>query len=280
VIGSQPVSLADAHYKNSFYLTSGVFGATGIVTYLKQYLHAKKVAMLSANDIPVAVAAAGVIKHYLKAYGFQVTQGTFAASATSYLPAVTAAHASTADAVLALVILPDQCLGMARSLKEAAVDKPVISFYTCVTNGVRQTFGDYPKWTYFSFIPNVLGPGADAQQSAEFKAFHDWIAPIASQIPDQGDAANNLSTVLTIAKIFNELGPASLSTASVSSRFTAFHGPVLLGPPKLDFGGVSLFSQIGTLGSVFPTYQGNGKWTDPTHGTWLVPPNISPGIYN
>jgi branched-chain amino acid transport system substrate-binding protein len=118
VVGSVPTSLQDANSKRSFYLTSGVFGATGIATYLTQYLHAHTVALLSASDVPVAVAAAGVLKGYLKAEGIKVTEGEYSSSATDYLPAIEASKASTADAVLALVILPDQCLGMARSLTE------------------------------------------------------------------------------------------------------------------------------------------------------------------
>jgi branched-chain amino acid transport system substrate-binding protein len=280
IIGSVPTSLQDANSKRSFYLTSGVFGATGIATYLKQYLHAHTVALLSASDVPVAVAAAGVLKNYLKAENIKVTQGEYSSSATDYLPAITAANASTADAVLALVILPDQCLGMARSLAEAHVTKPVISFYSCVGSTLKKGLGDYPKWTYFSFTPNILGPPANATLGAQFVAVKQWEAPFASKIPDADSAALNLSTLLTIVKILNELGPTHLSAAAISAKMHAFTGPVFAGAPKLDFGGDAVFNDVGTLASDFPIYQGDGKWTDPTHGLTVIPPGVAQGVFN
>jgi branched-chain amino acid transport system substrate-binding protein len=199
---------------------------------------------------------------------------------TDYLPAIEAADAQSADAVLALVILPDQCLGMARSLQQAGVTKPVISFFSCVTTGVKTSFGDYPKWTYFSFTPNVLGPPANPEQAAEFQAYEQWVAPFASHIPDATSAALNLSTVLTIDRVLNQVGATKLTPKAIGSAMHSFHGPVILGAPKLAFGAVSTFNNIGTLGSQFPTYAGSGKWLDPTHGLWLVPPDVQPGIYN
>ena len=280
IVGSVPTSLQDANSKRSFYLTSGVFGATGIATYVKQYLHAHTVALLSASDVPVAVAAAGVLENYLKADGIKVTEGEYSSSATDYLPAITASNASTADAVLALVILPDQCLGMARSLQEAAVTKPVIAFFSCVGTTLKKGLGDYPKWTYFSFTPNVLGPPANATLGAQFAAVKNWEAPFAAQIPDAASPALNLSTLLTIVKIMDQLGPSHLSSAEISAKMHAFKGPVLAGAPKLDFGGDAVFNDVGTLASDFPIYQGDGKWTDPTHGLTVVPPGIAPGVFN
>jgi branched-chain amino acid transport system substrate-binding protein len=280
IIGSVPTSLQDANSKRSFYLTSGVFGATGMATYLKQYLHAHTVALLSASDVPVAVAAAGVLKNYLKAENIKVTQGEYSSSATDYLPAITAANASTADAVLALVILPDQCLGMARSLAEAHVTKPVIAFYSCVGSTLKQGLGDYPKWTYFSFTPNILGPPANATLGAQFAAVKQWEAPFAAKIPDADSAALNLSTLLTIVKILNQLGPTHLGAAAISARMHAFTGPVFAGAPKLNFGGDAVFNDVGTLASDFPIYHGNGNWTDPTHGLTVIPPGVAPGVFN
>jgi branched-chain amino acid transport system substrate-binding protein len=280
VVGSVPTSLQDANSKRSFYLTSGVFGATGIATYLTQYLHAHTVALLSASDVPVAVAAAGVLKGYLKAEGIKVTEGEYSSSATDYLPAIEASKASTADAVLALVILPDQCLGMARSLTEAHVTKPVIAFYSCVGTTLKKGLGDFPKWTYFSFTPNVLGPPANATLGAQFAAVKNWEAPFAAQIPDAASPALNLSTVLTIVKIMDELGPNHLSSAAISAKMHAFKGPVFAGAPKLDFGGDAVFNDVGTLASDFPIYHGNGKWTDPTHGLTVVPPGVASGVFN
>jgi branched-chain amino acid transport system substrate-binding protein len=279
IIGSVPTSLQDATAKRSFYLTSGVFGATGIATYLKQYLHVHSVAMLSASDVPVAVAAAGVLKNYLAADNIKVTQGEYSSSATDYLPAITASDASTAGAVLALVILPDQCLGMARSLAEAHVTKPVIAFYSCVGSTLKKGLGDYPKWTYFSFTPNILGPAANPTLGAQFAAVKAWEAPFAAQIPDAASAPLNLSTLLTIVKILNELGPAHLSSAAISAKMHAFTGPVFAGAPKLDFGGDAVFNDVGTLASDYPIYHGDGKWTDPTHGLTVVPPGIAKGVF-
>jgi branched-chain amino acid transport system substrate-binding protein len=281
VIGGQPSSLTDATAKDSFYLTSGVFGATGMVTYLKDYLHAKTVAMLNANDVPVAVAAAGIIKGYLKAEGIHLTQGTFSASSTDYLPAIEAANAQGADAVLALVILPNQCLAMARSLKEAGVTKPpVISFFTCIDTSVKQGLGDYPKWTYFDFSPNVLGPAPNALLKAQFAAAENWEAPFLSQVPDAASGPINLSTILTIAKIFNELGPSNLTAGAIAAKIHAFTGPVFAGPQKIKFGGDAIFNDVGSLASYFPIYDGNGKWGDGTHGVPLVPPGVAQGIFN
>jgi branched-chain amino acid transport system substrate-binding protein len=280
VVGSVPTSLQDANAKRSFYLTSGVFGATGIATYLTKYLHAHSVSLLSASDVPVAVAAAGVLKGYLQAENIKVTQGQYTSSSTDYLPAIAASDASSSDAVLALVILPDQCLGLARSLAQAGITKPIISFYSCIGTTLKQGLGDYPKWTYFSFTPNVLGPPANAALAAQFAAVKNWEAPFASQVPDAASPALNLSTLLTIVKILDELGPNNLSAAAISAKMHAFKGPVLAGAPKLDFGGDAVFNDVGTLASDFPVYEGNGKWTDPTHGLTVVPPGVAPGVFN
>jgi branched-chain amino acid transport system substrate-binding protein len=270
VVGALPNSLNDASAKNAFYLAGGQFGATSFVTYAKQYLHAKSISLLVASGLPVAEQAAQLLTSAFKAEGISVKEGTYSPTATDYLSSIVASGAQTSSAFLPLIITPGQCLALAKDLGQLKVAGPVLSFSDCLGSAVKSALGDYPKWTYLTPTVNALAPAtkADARQLA---AFDDWFAPLKAEVADPPSGVLSLMVALTLDKAINQAGP-SVTRASLEAKLRAVTGPLFLGDPTVRFGTNPVTPSVGATAGTFTSYKGNGRWTNPTGGTWVAGP--------
>jgi hypothetical protein len=75
---------------------------------------------------------------------------------------------------------------------------------------------------------------------------------------------------MTDAKILNQIGKgANFTSDQFAAKLKAFHGPVMFGPTRLDWGSVPGLPALGTATARLYTYQGHGKWIDATKGKWV-----------
>ncbi|SHN15175.1 ABC transporter substrate-binding protein [Cryptosporangium aurantiacum] len=270
VLGMMATSLAGAHDRNAYYLSGGQFGAASLVTYAKEHLKAKSVAMISAAGLPVAVQAATALKNGFRAAGIDVTQATYAPTSTDYVPSITASGAQKADMVLPLVVVPGQCLALAKALQQVPVTAPVVTFNSCLGSAVEKGLGDYPKWTYMS--PTVNGDSTDAnpETAAQIKAYQEWFTPLRPTVTTAASGVQSLQLTLTLAKLLQGSGDTVTAQTSAAS-FKSFTEPVFLGSPRIAFGANPAFPAVGSLANRFYTYEGKDTWKDATGGQWVVP---------
>jgi len=270
VLGMMAVSLAGANDRNAYYLSGGQFGAPSFVTYAKDHLKAKSVAMISAAGLPVAVQAATLLKNGFQAAGIEVTQATYAPTSTDYVPSITASGAQKADMVLPLVVAPGQCLALAKALQQVPVTAPVVTFNSCLGRTVKDGLGDYPQWTFMS--PTVNGDSTDQapDTAAQIKAYQEWFGPLRPAVTTAASGVQSLQLTLTLAKLLHGTGDA-VTAQTAAAAFKAFTGPVFLGSPRNAFGANPAFPAVGSLANRFYTYDGKDSWKDATAGQWVVP---------
>src|SRR4029077_17448626 len=104
--------------------------------------------------------------------------------------------------------------------------------------------------------------GAPAPASDAFRK----LLPAAAA--DDPNAVLGLQTVLAGARLVNDGGGAAATRASIAAAGRRFAGPFLLGPPRVSFGSIPSLPAVPGLGVRFSTYDGDGKWSDPTRGAW------------
>ena len=120
-------------------------GGTGLpVTFSKQYLHAKSMAMVAEANVDAEAAAQNVAKS-AAALGVTTKIAT-AQTASDFNSALLSASASSAGSIFALVMGPN-CAPVTNPVKQSASPPPVISIQFCVDPAViKANSGDLPKW--------------------------------------------------------------------------------------------------------------------------------------
>jgi branched-chain amino acid transport system substrate-binding protein len=137
ILGGLPLQPSDAAAPNSYYLSSGQFGALGAVTYVQKYTTAKRISLLSPSGSPANELAITTLQTALEAANIDVTVARFPLDATDMSQAVTQSKASTADLVIPAVGVPQQCVAMANTLQKLSVYTPVLTFAGCLGADVR-----------------------------------------------------------------------------------------------------------------------------------------------
>lgn len=256
---------ADFTAKNTFCTTGGTATTGAIATYLKEYVKASSVSILSITD-PTLEAVLAQEKAQYAQLGIAATIGFTDPGATDVTAPLVAAGVQSTDATLLELPLSSVCAPYAKALTTLGVTKPVISLGTCNDPSVENALGYLPKWTYFDYGPSAELP----DPTGEVRVFLD-----ANKVNhDDGSGQNatqSFGTTLLMAKIMDELGPGHLTTAAIAAKLSAYTGPAFLGDPKLKFG-VQPFPAAGSTRARFFTYLGNGKWKDATGGKFISAP--------
>lgn len=248
------------------FCTAGGVTATGaIATYLRTYVKAKTVSILSITDPTLEAVLAGQKTQYA-ALGITATIGFTDPGATDVTAPLVAAGVQSTDATLLELPLSAVCPPYAKALTTLGVTRPVVSLGTCDDPSVSTALGDLPKWTYFTYGASTALPDPTGQVSVFLdanKVYHDN--------GNGQNATQAFGTTLLMAKIMNELGPNNLTTASIAAKLSAYKGSAFLGDTSLKFG-VKPFPDVGSSRARFFTYLGNGKWKDATGGKFLSAP--------
>lgn len=266
VLMSEPNPGPDTSAANAVGLTSASISyISSAAAYLKS-IHAKKIAMISA-DGAIDVQIAHGVQATLEKAGLQTKLALFPETGTDLVTPLEAAGATTADAVLPLVVTPASCIAMGNAAKQIGLTKPVIATGLCATDALKKALGDFPEFTYEYSLLNANAPDLTGQV-AFFKAV---MAKYGGPGAELGlDAPYVFSAAFALAKILDSMSPADLnSSAAISAAMKTFTGPLLLGPPTLKEGSILGFPDLATADGRYYTYHGAGDWTP--SGGWISP---------
>jgi branched-chain amino acid transport system substrate-binding protein len=240
-------------------------------TYATQVLHAKTAAVVYPNDASNSVGALAA-QAALKAAGVTVKMGPYPPTQTDLAGVLTAAGATTADMVVPFTSA-NGCVNIAKAFIQLGITdtKKIVAPPLCLNGQVAQGLGgDFPKWTYSiasSLFADPSDPGMPAYERVAAKYSTPADSPDPWNIVDFGQ-------MLTIDKILNQVGYASLSPASILAAVKAFKGPQALGAPHLACGKYP--DAPGICNDRIQFFEYLGKDTKPSPWVraafWLQPP--------
>jgi branched-chain amino acid transport system substrate-binding protein len=267
VIGYDPVSNSSATAKNTYEITSGLFGTDpGEVAYAAGILHAKTVSLLYPEDDPAGVTAAKLFQQIAAGANLKVTAVGFSSTATDLLAPMTAAGVQSTDVSVVFLVNPTVCQAGSKAIDQLH-PKHVIALALCLDPAVAQSLGDYPKWTYVTTNESANLPQADPYVAG-------WLKAISTLVPKNPGVFSPFpqlafATTLTIAQQIDKIGFPKFSSASFAARMKTYRGPSMFGPPNLKFGSVPGLPALGSTAVRLYTYLGKGKWEDATGGKWV-----------
>lgn len=269
VIAAGPNNPAQATAKNTWHMTSGVFGSSpGFVAYAIKFLKAKHVASLYAGDNPAAVVAEQVLKAALDAKGVKHTTAPYSSTASDLLAPLTASGAAQADALVLFVSNPPSCVAVEKGIRQLGIKAEILGLGFCAIGAVKDQLGDYPKWNYVFWTDN---PEATPIKNPQVESYLKAMTTYVGKNAEVGYwAPLTYSAIMTAARILNAVGPTKATPDAIAAKASAFKGPGWMAP-AYKFGSVQGLSALGTLATRFYHYKGNGKWEDATKGEWVTP---------
>jgi branched-chain amino acid transport system substrate-binding protein len=273
VIGSVSTSPDDLTAKDAYFLQGSqatAFGALG--TFIAKGLKAKTAAVIY-EAAPGADTAGFAVRDALAALGVKVKAVGYPPPTTSFSAPLTAAGAQTADVVVPMTTAPG-CIATAQALTQLGLQsKPVATSSLCEDPAVVAALGSLPKWSYETEA-NPANPAGDPQVALYDSVMKQYGGPKVNYLG--GVAVNSFGNLLTVARLLNELGPANITPAAIRAKVIAFHGPVFLGPPKVNCDATSPTPAICATQVTAQTYLGAGKW-NLDGSKWYVAPATAGG---
>ena len=263
---------ADATADNVFAFGGGIVAAGSMLTYLHDYVKPKSVSIIGEKD-SVTTLIIGLWKGTLQHLGVsKITTSQFGIGTTDFTATIAASGASSADALLLAAATSTTCRAVAKGITGRGADQPTVTLGTCSDPSVKAAAGgELPKWTYYFPYKNTQAPDPSGQVAAYVNAVSRYGDPT---LAHSNFAPAVFATAMDLARILNGLGPAA-KAAQISAAAKAYTGPSFLGQDKVRFG-QQPYPSLGSTGGRFYDYDGNGKWTDATHGTWVEPQ--APGV--
>lgn len=260
VVGQTPASPTDVSAPGVYFPWPGSYGIEGgIARYLVDTLKAKKAAVVYDNDDQGAAFGAKSVAAALGQLGVSFKSVATQAGSANVATALVSAGALDADAVVRIANTPS-CVPTARAAQQLGVKAPIIAMDFCMDDSVRKANGgDLPAWTYVGQTRNVLAPAFD-QQTAIYRSVMHAYAP---QAVVTGTAPSAWDSIILDAKMLNQLGAANPKPAAVTQWWQNFHGPVFLGPDRIDCGFLAdkALPDLCSTTVFVSAYHGGGKWT-------------------
>lgn len=264
VIGFNPVRAESATAKHTYEVTAGLFGTTpGFVSYLANVLKAKTVSVIDPGDDPAGAQAAQIFAGGAAKAGIKATVAPYQSAATDLVAPLSAAGASTTDATVVLLVSTPACVAGAHAIDQLGV-KHVLSLALCLIPDVASSLGDYPKWTYIATNESGNLPKADPYVASWLSAMKAYKAKDTSPFPQLA-----FGTIMTDAKLLNQVGYSKFTSASFEAALKGFKGPSMFGPPNLKWGSIPGLPALGSTAVRLYSYQGSNKWADATGGKWV-----------
>jgi branched-chain amino acid transport system substrate-binding protein len=247
-----------------------IFGGSGNAvtwpwgTFSKQVLHAKTAAVVFPNAPGYIVPAGAAVQAY-KAEGINATSVGLDPATSDYVGALEAANVSSDDTIYTNGSV-SSCVAVAKALTQLNVSpSKVVSSPLCLTPAVKSALGDYPKWYYATAQDNL---DAKLPQTA---AYYKLLANYGLSASDEDPwFCTGFAELMTMAQLMNAIGYAHVTPATVSTALKEWHGPFLLGQPKIDCGEYSKAPASCSDQTHFYRYLGNGKFV--AASGWLQPP--------
>ena len=224
MVYSVAAGASDAQNKNGYILFGDLIRVLPpLATFSKEVLKAKTAAVIYP-EAPGLSYAADALTGGLKAAGITYKRVSYPANATDLVAPLSAAGAQTAD-VVNPVVLPPQCVTVAKALQQSKVTAPVVATPLCLNSNVAKALGDLPQW-YYGIASSLTADRSDPAAGA-FMA-------VAAKNGGAEKAADpyysiSFAEILTIVQWMNAVGPDKLSPEAIAAKAKAFKGPLALG---------------------------------------------------
>lgn len=265
ILGGNPTAPADFTAKNTYFFTPGAPGVNGaIADYIANTLKATSASVVHSDD-PGGSTAGKIGADALRAAGLKTTDVAFPSGGGDLTAPLLAAGAQSAPAIDFLAAGP-ACLQMAQAQKQLALKATIFSASLCLDPSVRKALGDFAPWYYGSSTPNVYIDGDDPQVNLYRSVMS---AAGGADVNVGGFAPLAFGSLLDLVKVMNSIGYAKLSPATIGSALAAYTGPAFLGAPDIACDKASETPTVCTPSARILKYDGGGRWSDPTGGTWL-----------
>jgi branched-chain amino acid transport system substrate-binding protein len=199
----------------------------------------KSIAAVYTNDSGGTTAFAGLFKldKYLKGITIHGVSVSPTADASQVQEAVTSSGAAQ-DSVFVPLTPVAQCVSVYNALKALGIRPTVVTTGLCFGTPLIQALGGtFPKGWYFGdYGVNYFMYDPKVMASRELAVY---IAAVHQDNPSMqytGFAGPSFANILTIARLYNGLGPRATS-AQLAKRIVAFQGPQfgLSGPLRCGF---------------------------------------------
>jgi branched-chain amino acid transport system substrate-binding protein len=247
-------------------------GAPGVVQGMAKFIaqgglgKVKNVAVVGTTDAAAETSVKLLFTPILQKAGINVSQVFIAdtAAGATVQSAIKAAGASTADVFVP--ITPVQgCISIYDALKSLNIKPKVLTTGLCFgTPLIQHLKGTFPNGWYFgaygvSYFPPLVN-NVKVPASAQVKAYEQVVKAYNPTMQYTGFAGPEFGNMLTIAKLYNQLG-ASATVAQLTSATQNFAGP--------QWGIPGTPVSCGKISTLFPTVciaqMGieqfkNGKW--------------------
>jgi branched-chain amino acid transport system substrate-binding protein len=200
---------------------------------------AKRSAVMHSNNPIGTFVAQKILKPVLESQKLKVTLVPIGDTATApeVASAIQAAGAGSAD-VFQMTTLDVQCVSAYDALKQQNLTPKVVTTYQCSQPAMREHLdGKNPAgWIFTSFGDSPQIENAENGQKT-------YVAAMTEQgqkddITYHGDASMSFSTVMTLARIGNELGDKA-SPETIRKAIVDYDGPLMMTPGKPKCGKVS-----------------------------------------
>ena len=266
MVYSVAAGASDAQNKNGYILFGDLIRVLPpLATFSEEVLKAKTAAVIYP-EAPGVSYAADALTGGLKAAGLTYKRVSYPANATDLVAPLAAAGAQTAD-VVNPVVLPPQCVTVAKALQQSKVTAPVVATPLCLNSNVAKALGDLPQW-YYGIASSLSADRSDPAAGA-FMA-------VAAKNGGAEKAADpyysiSFAEILTIVQWMNAIGPDKLSPESIAEQAKAFKGPLALGPPTVQCGEYPDAPAICNDQMKVFKYEGKGVFKPASD--WIGPPS-------
>jgi branched-chain amino acid transport system substrate-binding protein len=266
MVYSVAAGASDARNTNGYILFGDLIRVLPpLATFSEEVLKAKTAAVIYP-EAPGVSYAADALTGGLKAAGITFKRVSYPANATDLVAPLSAAGAQTAD-VVNPVVLPPQCVTVAKALQQSKVTAPVVATPLCLNSNVAKALGDLPQW-YYGIASSLTADRSDPAAGA-FMA-------VAARNGGAEKAADpyysiSFAEILTIVQWMNAIGPDKLSPESIAAKAKAFEGPLALGPPTVQCGEYPDAPAICNDQMKVFKYEGKGAFKPASD--WIGPPS-------
>jgi len=239
-------------------------------TFSKTVLHATTASVIFPNAPGYTVPAAAAVQAYT-VEGIKATSVPVDPTATDYVGALEAANVASSDTIY-LNGTPSTCVEIAKALQQLNVPPShVVSSPLCLAPPVKQALGDFPKW-YYATAQDNLDPKLPGT-AAYYKILKAYGQSASDEDPWYCTA---FAEIMTIAQFANAIGYAKVTPATISAAAKEWHGPFILGQPKIDCGEYAKAPASCADQTHFYRYKGNGVFVQAA--PWIgPPPSLAPG---
>ena len=246
IIISGEGSLLDSTTKH-VYLTNGS-GAVYVahMADIAKSLGAKSVAVVSSSN-PAGKYGASLMIGEMKKLGlsYKVVYEADTGTTPDYASALQAAGASSADMVALIPASVNGCISTFDAMKQLAINKKVVTTYTCYGSPFPQQAGSgLSNWYFSGYTTNphiVSDPDVQAWSNV-------MTAYGQAKWQYTGNAPQELQDLLLITRFANQIGYAKVTPAALEAKLLAYDGPGFMIPGTIHCGAHPA-PQIGVCGN-------------------------------